>query len=436
LHDIEVIYSPWWKPWITSAAKERALSDVEQLAKEHPDVRRTVLQVAIERGNLSLLKSLLGSDEERDWDATCIAAAREHPDVRRTVLQVAIERGNLPLLKSLVGSGKERDWDATCIVAASDGSRQFLESEFEGQFTTQGLIEALKARGITVPKAPTEIESLNELLTWTDLWRTFPRIRLPKEARALRKRAGLTYEQAIPLNRSVLEAAYPQTCPKKAACPVPEVVKAICTDMYADAQRLTGEHLDARCAVLQIAIRRGAVGLVMTFVGRGKDRDWDATCLALACPNGDVSAAIAFGMTNYADGVSVEAAQGHPEVIPALASALRYGGSSGAVPFLLDLLANKDAIAMLEMRPEVSHARRQAENAVREGTDPRAVFAAHYATLPVGAVLAFAAQAIREVQRGTFGDKARRDLSSSLARDSLMERAYRLVDGGWSQRRR
>ena len=143
LDDIDVICSPWWMVWIKKAEKERALKDVVQLAKKHPDVRRAVFQVAIERGAVPLVDSLIQSGVQLAKEHTDVRLAvfqmaikrgavplaellirsdvqfaKEHPDVRRAVFQMAIKRGDVPYIESLILWNYVRDWDATCAAIA------------------------------------------------------------------------------------------------------------------------------------------------------------------------------------------------------------------------------------------------------------------------------------------------------------------------------
>jgi len=92
----------------------------------------------------------------------------------------------------------------------------FLVGEFVGPFTTRDLIAAITADGIEVPKATSEIESLNNLLSGSSLRSKFPRISLSKETEDFLKRElTLNSEERKQLNRLILEAAYPLKCPKK-----------------------------------------------------------------------------------------------------------------------------------------------------------------------------------------------------------------------------
>lgn len=79
---------------------------------------------------------------------------------------------------------------------------QFIKDDFKGQFTASNLITAITADGIRVPKAPSEIESLNKLLEENTLQSRYPQKDVPK-----------TLEEAVESNRRILEAVYPQKCP-------------------------------------------------------------------------------------------------------------------------------------------------------------------------------------------------------------------------------
>ena len=99
---------------------------------------------------------------------------------------------------------------------AGSGSSRFILDEFKGAFTIRDLIAALTADGIEAPKAPSEIESLNTLLSGSVLHSRFPHVSIPKDAECLIEREStLNPEERMELNRFILEAAYPLRCPKK-----------------------------------------------------------------------------------------------------------------------------------------------------------------------------------------------------------------------------
>ncbi|MCX6908679.1 MAG: hypothetical protein NTY01_11625, partial [Verrucomicrobia bacterium] len=97
-------------------------------------------------------------------------------------------------------------------------SSEFLAGEFSGRFTIHGLLEALKADGVEVPRVTSEIESLNAVLRDRDLHHkheNFKNIPLPEEAKVLVAReSSLRENELVKLNRLILEAAYPEECPK------------------------------------------------------------------------------------------------------------------------------------------------------------------------------------------------------------------------------
>lgn len=84
------------------------------------------------------------------------------------------------------------------------------------QFTAHRLIEAITARAIEVPQAPTEIERLNQLLSGGSLLDQFKEITLPEEAAWMVERdmPRQLDEERIRLNRLILEAAFPKQCPR------------------------------------------------------------------------------------------------------------------------------------------------------------------------------------------------------------------------------
>lgn len=103
-------------------------------------------------------------------------------------------------------------------VPETIGYSRFLPFEFKGQFTTSNLMAAIKSDGITIPISDFEIGSLNTLLVGPSLYSRFPHVSLRKEAKDLLTReTALTPEEHEALNRLILEAAYPQLCPRKEA---------------------------------------------------------------------------------------------------------------------------------------------------------------------------------------------------------------------------
>ncbi|MCX6911331.1 MAG: Amuc_1100 family pilus-like protein, partial [Verrucomicrobia bacterium] len=127
---------------------------------------------------------------------------------------------NVVILSNTIAvlSGTDPSLSATrWLTKLSVNSLGFLVGEFGGQFTTRGLIAAITADGIAVPTAPSEIESLNNLLIGSSLHSKFPRITKTKEVEDLIKREStLSSKERIELNRLILEAAYALKCPKKA----------------------------------------------------------------------------------------------------------------------------------------------------------------------------------------------------------------------------
>ena len=92
---------------------------------------------------------------------------------------------------------------------------EFEANEFGGSITVRGLLESLKADGITVPEATNEIESLNKLLRGNVLTRIGAHVFLPESNDLMRFLSSLSERERVRLNRLNLEAAYPLKCPKK-----------------------------------------------------------------------------------------------------------------------------------------------------------------------------------------------------------------------------
>jgi YidC/Oxa1 family membrane protein insertase len=116
-------------------------------------------------------------------------------------------------------------------------SPEFLPGEFSGAYTTAGLLKAFQADGIRLAAAKTDndrIQLLNNLLSGSRLYQTFkeiPRfmaIHLTDEAGDLAVReSSLNDSQRARLNRLILEAVYPNECPKKPKGDVLEKFKVV-----------------------------------------------------------------------------------------------------------------------------------------------------------------------------------------------------------------
>lgn len=92
------------------------------------------------------------------------------------------------------------------------GSSEFSAREFCGQFTTHSLIAAITTDGIKIPRASSELESLNKLLDRRSLHFKFKNA---AQFSIKNIEVALKYEELSDLNRSILEAAYPLQCPKR-----------------------------------------------------------------------------------------------------------------------------------------------------------------------------------------------------------------------------
>ena len=97
------------------------------------------------------------------------------------------------------------------------GSSEFVVLDFiRDDRPKYALLNAIRADGIAIPKATTELKSLNSLLRGSELSKLRTRVSLPKEADDLVAReANLTEEERVTLNRLTLEAVYFKQCPKK-----------------------------------------------------------------------------------------------------------------------------------------------------------------------------------------------------------------------------
>ena len=99
-------------------------------------------------------------------------------------------------------------------------SYTFSAQEFNGPFTTQGLVQALAARGVSLPPGTNDIESLNTLLKDGSLSSRLQGTVLTRQGEALRQQASnLGERDRIKLNRLILEAACPSQCPPEVASP-------------------------------------------------------------------------------------------------------------------------------------------------------------------------------------------------------------------------
>ena len=101
-------------------------------------------------------------------------------------------------------------------VPMSSGYTRFREWSFKGRCTASNLVAAIKADGVAIPKASSEVKSLNALLRGSCLRSKFPNAPLIWEANDLLKREPtLNESEREVLNRLILEAAYPKQCPKR-----------------------------------------------------------------------------------------------------------------------------------------------------------------------------------------------------------------------------
>lgn len=105
-------------------------------------------------------------------------------------------------------------------------NRQILQTAFPDKCPkklipeeeSRKLLKAISAQGISMPPAPTAMESLNKLLSGDSLHDRFSNIPLPKEAEGLLSQgSGLSEIERIKLNRLILGAAFPNECPKPGA---------------------------------------------------------------------------------------------------------------------------------------------------------------------------------------------------------------------------
>lgn len=101
-------------------------------------------------------------------------------------------------------------------VPVSTGYKSFWEWSFKGRYTATNLVAAIRADGIVMPEAESEIKSLNALLKGPCLRTQFPNVSLAWEANELLKREmTLSVTEREVLNRLILEAVYPKQCPKR-----------------------------------------------------------------------------------------------------------------------------------------------------------------------------------------------------------------------------
>ncbi len=109
-----------------------------------------------------------------------------------------------------------------------NGPPRFIEGEFDEEFTVRGLLDLIGGEGMIVPRGKKEIDSLNQFLNEKSstgpLKKKFHKqnetgsgASLPQAALELLQRdpSGLGPEDTPALNRLLLEAIYPQKCPKK-----------------------------------------------------------------------------------------------------------------------------------------------------------------------------------------------------------------------------
>lgn len=116
------------------------------------------------------------------------------------------------------------DWESSKLSEPRDvfltrmqkGNSAFSESEFGGDSTPEALLALITADGIRVPQASNPIESLNTLLSGSSIRSHFPNVALPHVPVDLVSRGtSLRPAARTKLNRLVLEAAYPNSCPRR-----------------------------------------------------------------------------------------------------------------------------------------------------------------------------------------------------------------------------
>ena len=171
----------------------------------------------------------------------CAADAREmlkpgglHRDTTGKFAQLKFPRGRLaqfpPSSQGLSSMFSENEFGKEEARRKRDAGEEHVERierrlygriARSGQLTPRALIEAIEARGIKVPKAPTEIDRLNQLLAGNSLHEEYKTTPLPSEANLLIERgiSNLTGDERGRLNRLILDAAFPELCPRNRFLP-------------------------------------------------------------------------------------------------------------------------------------------------------------------------------------------------------------------------
>jgi hypothetical protein len=97
----------------------------------------------------------------------------------------------------------------------SANSTAFLNDEFTNSYSAGGLVAAIKSVGVDIPPGKDDVAKLNALLNGNSLQKRFSRLGLsPEGAELMHRAAPLSAEEQKRLNRLILEAAYPDKCPR------------------------------------------------------------------------------------------------------------------------------------------------------------------------------------------------------------------------------
>ena len=116
---------------------------------------------------------------------------------------------------------KGRDFNVH-IVELGNITYKFLPTEFndkneQSPFSASALLKEILKKRILLPNKKWlrgDLTKLNHFLKMKDLYSKFPRIKLPTAAVEILNKKAKTREEYLQLNRAILEAAFPDHCPK------------------------------------------------------------------------------------------------------------------------------------------------------------------------------------------------------------------------------